>query len=104
MNSPSSGPIAAGGPPSSPESTCPSFCTCSSLAPSSTITPTRQLPSVMSGGASPTITKLDPETSVPSISPRSISKASANLQKSRVARCAMFDHAHGQIASQEQFS
>src|SRR6266511_3514373 len=79
-NSPSSGPNAAGGPPSSPDSTWPNLATWSSFAPSSTMTPTRQLPSAMLGGVSATITNDLPDTSTPSMSPLSTSNANANRQ------------------------
>jgi hypothetical protein len=65
--SPSSGTSAANGPPSSPPKTLTSLSNCSSDAWSSTNSPSRQLPSVITFGVSMMATTRRPWTSVPSI-------------------------------------
>jgi hypothetical protein len=57
---------AAIGPPSCPLNTLTSLSICSSLAWSSTYTPSRQFPSVMTLGVSAMIATLRPAMSVPS--------------------------------------
>ena len=68
------------GPPFCPPNTAVSFSTCSSVAPSSTNMPRRQLPSVMTFGVSAITATLRPLTSVPSISPSLTSKTSVTRQ------------------------
>jgi hypothetical protein len=80
--SPTSGATPAIGPPSWPLNTFPSLSACSSDACSSMNIPSRQLPSVMTFGVSMITTTFRPETSVPSISPSRMSKASVARQKS----------------------
>ena len=80
--SPTSGASPAIGPPSWPPKTWTSLSACSSLARSSTNIPSRQFPSVMTLGVSMIATTLRPPTSVPSISPSRMSKASVARQKS----------------------
>ena len=66
--SPTSGASAAIGPPSWPPKTWTSLSSCSSVARSSTNTPSRQFPSVMTFGVSAMAATLSPPMSVPSIS------------------------------------
>jgi hypothetical protein len=65
--------------------------------------PSRQLPSVITLGVSATATTVLPPTSVPSISPLSIRKTSATLQRSYVAPYDS-EAVHGQTTSHEQLS
>jgi hypothetical protein len=98
-----SGASAAIGPPSCPPNTCTSLSACSSLAWSSTNTPSFQLPSVITFGVSAIAATLRPATSVPSISPSRMSKTSVTRQKSYVAPWSS-DRLHGHISSHEQVS
>ncbi len=78
--SPTSGASVLIGPPSSPLKTPTSFWSCSSVASSSTYSPSRQFPSVMTFGVSATTTTLRPATSVPSTWPSLMLKASVTRQ------------------------
>src|SRR5216684_1058789 len=102
--SPISGPSMAGGPPACPDRTVPSCAAWLSEAWSSRNTPTRQLPSLITGGVSRNKAKLRPLTSTPSISPDSTWYASSARHRSSVAFAVNADQVHGQIASHEHDS
>jgi len=67
-------------------------------------TPTRQLPSAMTGGVSATTMTVRSLTSTPSTSPRSTWNASTTLQRSWSAGMVSPDVVHGHTMSHEQFS
>ena len=70
------------GPPSWPLKTWTSWSNCASVAPSSTNTPTRQLPSVITFGVSAISATLHPAMSVPSTAPSRMLKTRVTRQKS----------------------
>jgi hypothetical protein len=70
------------GAPRGPPNTATSFSNCSSEAPSSTNTPIRQPPSVITFGVSAMAATVRPETSVPSTSPSLMSNTRVTRQKS----------------------
>jgi hypothetical protein len=80
--SPISGASPAIGPPSCPPKTWTSLSNCSSDASSSTNTPTRQLPSVITFGVSAMSTTFRPAMSAPSTEPSWTLKARVTRQKS----------------------
>src|SRR5260370_30319881 len=102
--SPMSGRSMAGGPPACPDRTVPSCPAWLSEAWSSRKTPTRQLPSLITGGVSRKRAKLRPPTSTPSISPDSTWYASSARHRSSVAFAVSADQVHGQTASHEHDS
>jgi hypothetical protein len=82
-----------------------SACRCSSVVVSaSKIRPTRQPPSLIWPGVSPTRASVAPETSTPSTSPEPSRKAMRKLQRSLVAGITRLLAPQGHATSQLQFS
>src|SRR6266498_4210987 len=92
------------GPTSCPAKTAPSLSACCWEATASMNSPTRQLPSAMSGGVSARTATVRLLTSTPSTAPASMWKASTTRHRSESAGIVSPEVVHGHTMSQEQFS